>query len=189
MDKKKIVYEDSAELRKNLSGWVCTECNRYWGKEEDLARRCCATDTPCRCGNRITSYYSMCEECITKAQEKRQLKRLEEAKLCEYDGNPFVVDGEFYFKMDYYLDDIANGTAERSEYAYMTTQMSLELDAEVIWMDVMERLEMDSDYDIDPEGYDEFKLAVETFVARNQELNHWQEDWTRKFKLPTLDEV
>ena len=186
--KKTVKYEDSAEYRKNVKGWVCTECNRYWGEEKHLAHSCCANDIPCDCGNRISKRFSYCTECVERRREELHQKRLNDATLCKYDDNPFSIRDRFYTDMDTYLIDVEDQIIEPAEYAFMSTQMSLELSADAIWEDAIERMEIDYDYDIDPEGFDEFKAAVEAFVVKNQYLGYWVEDRTRKFKLPTLEE-
>jgi len=186
--KKTVKYEDSAEYRKDLKGWACTECHRYWGEEEYMAHMCCANDIPCDCGKRITNRYSSCPECLEKQREERYQKRLNDATLCKYDDNPFAVRDKFYLTMEEYENDVEDEIVEPSEYAFMSAQICLELDADVIWEDAIERLEIDYDYDIDPRGFDDFKVALDIFVAKNKELGYWQEDNTRKFKLPTPEE-
>jgi hypothetical protein len=50
--KKTIFYESGADYHKNIEGWVCKTCRRYWGENEHMARYCCANDFPCKCGKR-----------------------------------------------------------------------------------------------------------------------------------------
>lgn len=43
----KLRYEEAAELRTNLEGWVCRTCGQNWSKDEHTARLCCAKDIEC----------------------------------------------------------------------------------------------------------------------------------------------
>lgn len=99
-EKKVVRYEDSAEIRNDLSGWCCTECWRYWGVDdgaEHMARWCCATSIPCDtegCEGRARRHYTKCDPCIARGHRERYLAK-EEA---EWDGDtPIVIDGDRYF--------------------------------------------------------------------------------------------
>jgi hypothetical protein len=61
-----IRYEDAAERRENIAGWVCRKCSRYWGEDEHMARWCCSDDHPCKCGNRKSKHYTVCDSCREK---------------------------------------------------------------------------------------------------------------------------
>lgn len=78
MDKKIIKYEEAAEYREEiiLSGWVCKTCGRLWGKDEHMARWCCATELPCDCGGR-NDYkgYTCCSDCRDKHDKEKFLRR------------------------------------------------------------------------------------------------------------------
>lgn len=64
--KESIRYEDAAEIRENIKGWVCKKCSRYWGNDEHMARWCCSDDHPCKCGNRKSKRYTVCDSCRSK---------------------------------------------------------------------------------------------------------------------------
>ncbi len=187
----KVKYEDAAVYVTNAKGWVCKTCRRYWAEEKHMAQWCCATDLPCDtkgCTNRRTKSFTVCKSCRVKSYNERKQKCLDKAKLCEDDGHPFVVDGVFYMDMDEYIDAVEQGEMTPQEYALMTRQASLYLDADSICNDALERLgNIEPGEDIELVGMDEFKAAVETFVAANQELDWWAKDTSRKFKLPQID--
>lgn len=63
-----IRYEDAAEVRENIKGWVCKKCSRYWGKDEHMARYCCSDDHPCECGGRKSKTYTVCDDCRQKKE-------------------------------------------------------------------------------------------------------------------------
>ena len=97
---KEVRYEDSAKVFTDLSGWGCTECNRYWGNDADaehMARWCCATSLPCDgdgCEGRARKHYTKCESCIVRGMRERYLAKTE----VEWDGSfPVVIDGDRYF--------------------------------------------------------------------------------------------
>jgi hypothetical protein len=97
-DRPVIRYEDAAEYRTGLEGWVCRTCRRYWGAEEHIARRCCATELPCpECGGRNPEKgYTVCRDCRRKHDDARwaALERVEwdgATPLCRWDGDRYYV--------------------------------------------------------------------------------------------------
>lgn len=111
MDEKKLPYEEAAEHRAGISGWVCKTCRRFFGDDEHLARYCCAKDLKCSnegCMNRTkASGYIYCDPCCAKKDHERWLK----LKEVEWDGEtPLVLhdDDRFFFCIDdleWYLED------------------------------------------------------------------------------------
>lgn len=98
-----IPFEDAAELRTNISGWVCKTCRRFYGEDERTARYCCAGDLKCGsddCNARIKKGgYIYCDPCLDKRARERWLK-LEEAS---WDGEtPLVLhdDDRYFFSED-----------------------------------------------------------------------------------------
>lgn len=182
---KPIRYEDTAILTE-VAGWVCTECQRFWGDEEHMARWCCATDLPCDCGQRHTNLKTKCDECLEVDRQNREKGKFNKAGTVDYDGNPFIVRGEFYEYLDDYEQDVQEGTCEPAEFAFMTVQLSLTLSAHEIWESAQESLEISSEHSLEPDGWEEFHAAVEKFESANQKLNYWQEDNSRKFILPKV---
>jgi len=65
-------YEDAAETV-TVTGWACKTCRRWYGKNEHVARRCCAKDTPCKCGGRATEGHTTCDVCLHAAAVDRWL--------------------------------------------------------------------------------------------------------------------
>ncbi len=190
-NKEIIKYEDAAEHVTNASGWVCKTCRRYYGKEKHLAQWCHATDFPCGtegCTNRMTKPYTACESCRARLSVERDQARLDKAKLCKGDADPFVVGDEFYRDLDEYREAIEQGDIEPQEFAYLTRELSLCLDADDVWRDALERLEIEEPDAIDdPVGMDEFRAAVDKFVEDNKNLGWWVEDTSQKFRLPRME--
>lgn len=187
-DKEEIKYEDSAEFRKNLTGWVCSVCNRYWGTDEHMARYCCATSLPCGtdgCDGRKKRPYIYCDKCKSLKDQEIDQKRLDAAKTCEgIIHEPFVAGGEFYRDLDEYYDAVEQEEVAESEFAFGTRELSLHLDAFDIWDHAIEALEMSTSHEVEPVGFQEFEKAVNAFVAANQNLGWYEEDNSWKFKLP-----
>lgn len=111
MEEKTLSYEEAAELRTGIEGWVCKTCRRFYGDNEHIARYCCAKDRKCEtegCQNRTKSNgYIVCDPCCNKKDHNRWLK----LKEVEWDGEtPLVLhdDDQFFFSADdleYYLEE------------------------------------------------------------------------------------
>ena len=103
MDEKTLPYEEAAELRTGIEGWVCKTCRRFFGADEHIARYCCAKDRKCEtegCQNRTKANgYVVCDPCCSKRDHERWLK----LKEVEWDGEtPLVLhdDDQFFFSID-----------------------------------------------------------------------------------------
>lgn len=84
--KNRLPYEDAAELRKDIEGWVCRTCHRFYGKDEHAARYCCASDLPCACGNRHEKTYTCCIDCRNAKANTRFVDR----ELKAWDGKQMI---------------------------------------------------------------------------------------------------
>lgn len=69
-----IRYEDAAD-RRDVTGWVCRTCRRWWGDDEHMARWCCSTDQPCPCGGRREKHYTVCAACRQRKEDERWFAR------------------------------------------------------------------------------------------------------------------
>ena len=105
-----LPFEDSA-VQMTVTGWVCKTCGRFCGKEERLARWCCAKDLPCEtegCTRRAPKGYLVCDEC----RHQKELARWKALPEVEWDGaTPLALDDDdTYFieteDLDSYLDDL-----------------------------------------------------------------------------------
>lgn len=175
-------YEDAAE-KKMVEGWVCKKCGRFWGKDEVIARSCCCTDRPCNCGARIISetsvYRTRCDDCEKNWRDEAWEEAISKAKLCDWDGNPFVIRDKFYRG----LCDL-DETSQAEEFAMMATRVTPDISYDEIIRNILEQAEVDEPSEIDFDGEEEFRAAVEKFARKNQSINWYIEDSTRKFKLP-----
>lgn len=99
--KEMLPYEESAEHRTNIEGWVCKTCRRFWGDNEHMSRYCCAKDMPCKCGGRVSKGWSRCDSC----QHKSTVERYDKLDRVDWDGESLVVgfDNDKFFR---YADDI-----------------------------------------------------------------------------------
>ena len=106
----KLPYEEAAERKNNLSGWVCKTCRQYWANDERAARWCCASDTECGeegCKERTDKSYTRCTTC----RGKQDVARWEALKEVEWDEEtPLVLDDDdtYFFHpedLERYLED------------------------------------------------------------------------------------
>ncbi len=82
-------YEDAAEHRTSIAGWVCKKCERYYGDNEHAARYCCCESRPCTtegCENRRQKSWISCASC----RHKHLVARFEALESKPYDGSPVV---------------------------------------------------------------------------------------------------
>lgn len=182
MEQKKIVYEDSAEFRTNLEGWVCTNCNRYWGNDERMAHWCCSNDKPCECGGRITDgSYTVCKKCRdTKEQERydsyEEVEWDGKTPLCDYDTDNFFFDveslGDYLVEEGIELKDIQLVIAEPNDPRYFNLSEHL--------VDYL------PDDECDPPGnWEEVEKAVNAYLDSNRGNFSWTQGKTK----PTLDSL
>lgn len=107
-----IRYEDHAERRTGIEGWVCTRCGRYWGDDEHMARYCCSNDFPCECGARIGPGRVRCGRCSAE-REARQWAEKEKAAwsgefpVCEWRGDRYFFDEDEF--AEWCADFVAEG--------------------------------------------------------------------------------
>lgn len=114
MSEIEIKSEDAAEHRTNIDGWVCKKCSRYWGKDEHMARYCCATDFPCDCGNRREKSYACCVDCRRKSEAERWAKLYAE-KAKPWDGESPLCgyhSDRYHFDLESLFDEFRDSEAE-----------------------------------------------------------------------------
>jgi len=103
METKTLRYEDAAEIR-DVHGWVCKTCGRFWGDDAHMARYCCCADRPCEnagCDGRCSQGNLLCPKCCVSKEKADWLKRPE----IPWDGEtPLYEDGENKYLFD--EDDI-----------------------------------------------------------------------------------
>lgn len=120
-------YEDAAH-EVIVAGWACKKCGKFRGKDEHLARWCCATDLQCKqCGGRNTNkLYHICQACVTAARAKREDDRWEKAEKVDWDGTYPVctVDDDRVFFNE---DDLTDWLAERLEDGAEGWELRLQL--------------------------------------------------------------
>lgn len=122
---KGLPYEDAAEERTDISGWVCKTCGRYWGRDEHGARYCCASDMPCECGGRRTKNgWSVCDAC----REKHAIEQYSKRERCKWDGESMIyseVDGRFYADMEAIEEQLAWDGVEEADAPQVMSTMRL----------------------------------------------------------------
>ena len=95
------------EYKKNIEGWVCTICHRFWNKDKRMAQYCCAEHNMCNCGELTSKGWMICDKCrIDKDRE-----RFEKAERAEWDGEIPLVEWEndkYFFDIEdiiHYLEE------------------------------------------------------------------------------------
>lgn len=89
-------YEDAAERKSGIEGWVCKTCHRFWGEDKHMAHWCCAKDLPCKCGKRIVGSWTACKDCRDANDEAKWAAKPE----VEWDGEfPLAIwdDDKFFW--------------------------------------------------------------------------------------------
>jgi len=180
-EQKKVVYEDSAEYRTNLEGWVCTNCNRYWGKDERMAHWCCSNDRPCECGGRITDgSYINCKQC----RNKKEQERYDSYEEVDWDGKTPLVSyntDRFFFDADSLVEYL-----EDEELNIEDVQLIIAESYDPSYFDMVDYL---CDYlvdDCDPPGdWEKVEKAVNDYL----EGNRGKFSWTQGKTKPTLQSL
>ena len=181
--KSEIRSEDSAEYRKDIVGWICTVCKRYWGTDKHMAEYCCATSMPCECGGRKHPGYTCCDRCIAKHNAERDQKKLNNAKTVEYDG-PFMVGDKYYQTEEEYIEDCEQDEIEPMEFVFVPIiSRVFELDIDDLINREIERSECDEYCDFDPVGCEELKAAIKKFNETNKGILVYFEGSKEKFRI------
>ena len=166
----KLPYEEAAERKENLSGWVCKTCGQYWGDEERAARWCHALDKECDeegCKERTDKSRVMCEPCW----EKKCVARWKALPEVKWDGGPlnFHDDDTFFFdadELDLYLEEHGVRIEDLRLVVCVPEHKP--------HFDVRDHLE-----DYLPEGYD-----CDDPAAINEVVNDWIEQNTPQMWVP-----
>jgi hypothetical protein len=176
-----IQYEQAAEV-KDVRGWVCKTCRRFWGIEEHMARYCCCTERPCEtsgCSGRVEKGYVHCGPCRDANDKAAWLKLIEvpwdgEALLFEEAGNKYFRD----------VDDIE---------AYLEAHSGMKLSD--LHLVICEREEAPS-FDVDEFLCDYLPEDTTCDDAEeiNKIVNDWleanaPESWLPGSKRPTLESI
>jgi len=155
-------YEEAAEFKENITGWVCKKCKRFWGNtsySEHGARRCCATDIKCeKCDNRVTEKHRiLCDSCVKKYDEKRYEERLSNAETVEWDGEPFMINGELYSEIEDYLEDCNCNNVNPLKFIFNSIRREIVPCVEEFFVRIDEECEIEDYNSIDHlNGVDEF---------------------------------
>lgn len=100
MTEKEIIMYDSPEAAKKvtLTGWLSRD-NKFFGKDEHLARHSGCSHTLCDCGKIMEKSWTKCADCRnTSARERFQALKFEEwdysTPVFSWDGDEFLFDLE-----------------------------------------------------------------------------------------------
>jgi len=75
--------DEAAKFVKNIEGWVDSR-NRFWGKDEKMARWSGCTHIACsKCGKPTPKTYTICEDC----REKKAIERYGAKECKPWDGH------------------------------------------------------------------------------------------------------
>src|SRR3990167_1706427 len=118
---KPIRYEDNAEQR-TVTGWCCKTCNRWWDKDEHMARYCCSTERQCECGNGIARRgWIKCDACNNADRLARWLAKPE----IEWDGEfPLGLwdDDQYFWNADELLEYVFEQIEDNDEVATLDSR-------------------------------------------------------------------
>ena len=182
MTEKTLPYEQAAEIKTGIEGWVCKTCRRFYGEEEHLARYCCAASRKCGnegCQGRATSAYIYCDDCL----DKRRLAKWHALPAVPWDEKtPLVLhdDDRYFFSADD-LYEYAEELGVKPE----DLRLVLCVEERKPTFDMYEFLQ---DYLVDGQEYDadweEIDKKVNAWIKENVPVV-----WVEGSKRPTLDSI
>lgn len=178
----KNIYEESA-TQVTVTGWSCKECQRFWGKDEHMARWCCASTQPCECGGRIESGWSVCKACRNKAEAERELARFQKAtKVTDFDGpilTDFTSHNEGFFEnLDELIDWLAcEPESEIPEYVWTCDFKPLD-DLDI--GDILENLICEHAEGTEDriKGHEILEKAFKEFADANKDVCSWEPNYS-----------
>lgn len=117
--------EDAAEQR-TTTGWCCKHCNRFWGKNEHMARYCCSTHSYCECGAKATKGWSKCDSC----RDKERFEQWQAKPCVAWDGSFPVGDwggDTYWFDEDQLRDYLHEQACEQFDCEEPTDSQLIEV--------------------------------------------------------------
>ena len=124
-------YEEAAEHRENIHGWVCLTCRKYHGANEHAARFCCAASMPCKgCGGRTDrNYYTHCRTCRDQKETEKYDSAPQQAwdglvPLCTWQGDTYFFNVE---DLQDYIDNLDGDGLPRLEICQPARRREFEL--------------------------------------------------------------
>lgn len=149
---------------KSAGVYYCEKCKSVRKTKED-ADDCCSPYKCQQCGTETERYYTICNSCQNKKEHAQELARFEKAeKLTSFDSQIFYND-KYYDSVGDMLDYI---DGDPPEYVWATTEchfVRLEIGkVEELSVDIDSAYE---DFDEEPDGLDELKIAIEAFNKAN----------------------
>ncbi|HRH31971.1 MAG TPA: hypothetical protein PLK06_01470 [bacterium] len=176
-DNGEFDYEESA-AEVTVKGWACRQCHRWFGKDEHMARWCCAKTIPCECGGRIVGSWASCKDCRDRKEAAKKHELFANAvKLTEWEG-PIYVDGVthnegFFENVEEYLDLLVwNADLEIPDFVWVCDSMPMNLlSASEIAENACEDLFEDAADQV--KGLEDLQSALDEFFDVNSSLVGW----------------
>jgi hypothetical protein len=173
-EKKTIRYEDNAELRTDIVGWVCKTCGLYYGNRQEsqhMASCCCCTDRPCSmdgCDGRAVNRSVWCPACTSKRDLERFVRHTEKA----WEGQPLVASGDdrYFWTLDDLLEYLETDTPTAEQIDDMRLMICVPHSPELF--SIIEWLEDYLAEDCDPPGdWEAAEKAVNDYLAANPAIS------------------
>ncbi len=190
----KFTHGDIAEHRTDLIGWVCRKCNRYWGKDERMARYCCTRQNVCDCGGLTDPGWSACSNCRSKRDVERTQKRVESAtKMTVEEAESlvcvFIEDEHYGFDGVGELIESINwhGGPSFPLYVWATREESFSLTIDHAIESACEEHHEDM-YD-HLSGIKELEAEVEKFNKLNESQKSYYPDYGRVLIVESLEQI
>ena len=191
-EKEIILYGQKIDYSRNIKGYYCTICKKYYGDNRHLASLCCVTNRKCMyCGELIKEKWKLaCNQCEFEKRKKEHLEKLEKAKLITWKeaSNMFfsyVLDKYYTVdEYDIYLDELCeNGLTENYVFDTDFRPFSIDLDTlvEIITDDHYE--DASDDHTDTIKG--SFNISVDEFngLCLKNEYGSYDVNYSRKIEV------
>lgn len=187
---------------KDLDMFLCGECEKVF-RQKDIAERCCAPRACAKCGIEIgaKSPWAVCTACQFLSERNKETTKAQHAVQYTLATVPDDVmlyyDERFYWSADDLMDDLQENKPIPGfwpVYAWLCESRKPQMDADRIFNDFYENLDIDHDHDPSSfvTGQDDLVRAIDVFNA-NQKETIWSPGTKRvlviqESDLPPVDE-
>ena len=168
-----------------IIAYKCSNCGQAY-LDKSFADKCCEPKLCEDCGVELPKnhYYTICDECRSKREEKRELDRYNKATKYTFESVPKesieYLYNELYPYDDGYMSDIDDDRISKYgiKYVYGTKRVSPSYDAWDVVESMLEESYEDATDNVDNKELEKLQLAIDTFIKNhNGCLDHFEVDY------------
>ena len=161
-----------------------------------MADRCCKPKICEDCSKEISrkTYYTVCDYCLEKREQKRELDRYEKAVKCSYTDCPedkriMIYSGSYGYNEGYFtdIDELIDYCESEDipvpDYCWSTTQIDMSMDADSLIESACEELYEDAEDHISDEDRKELQAFLDKWCEKQSCISAYSVDYKYAIKV------